>query len=278
MAAVGYGVVNAGTYTTDKFVCGSDQATDGIVVNTNKFTVAADSGNTLIAGTLAVTGATVLNGGLTMDTNKFTVADTSGNTAIGGTLAVTGNVAVNTNKFTVTAASGNTLVAGTLAVAGDVAVNTNKFTVTATNGNTAVAGTLAITGATTCAAITSSGAVLSTGTGGLGYATGAGGAVVQATSRSTGVTLNKICGSITTHTASLAAGAEATFTVTNTLVAATDVVVVSLQTPSATGLSLPFVSSTAAGSFNITLTNLHASTADTSASVINFVVIKSVAA
>lgn len=115
------------------------------------------------------------------------------------------------------------------------------------------------------------------GTGPRGYATGygAGGAVTQLTNRSTGVTLSKLCGSITTDTTSLAAAGEATFIVTNTLVAATDVVVVSLQTPSATGLSIPFVSTTAAGSFSITLSNLHASTADTSASVINFVVIKS---
>ena len=103
------------------------------------------------------------------------------------------------------------------------------------------------------------------------------GAVSQETNRTTGVTLNKICGTITTHNASLAAGAEATFTVTNSAVAATDVVVVSLQDKSATALSIPFVTDVTAGAFNITLTNLDASTADTSASKINFVVIKGVA-
>lgn len=125
---------------------------------------------------------------------------------------------------------------------------------------------------------TASGALKSTSsTGGVGYGTGAGGAVTQLTDRSTGVTLNTVCGSITTNTASLATGAEATFTVTNSAVAATDAVVVSLKTPSSTGLSVPFVTTTAAGSFQITLSNLHGSTADTSASVINFSVIKSVA-
>lgn len=113
---------------------------------------------------------------------------------------------------------------------------------------------------------------------GIGYATGAGGAVTQITSRATGVTLNTICGAITTDTTSLAAAAEATFTVTNSAVAAADVVVVSLKTPSATGMSIPAVTTTAAGSFQITLTNLHAATADTSASVINFAVIKAVTA
>lgn len=97
--------------------------------------------------------------------------------------------------------------------------------------------------------------------------------VTQGTSRTTGVTANGYQGAITTHTASLAAGAEAEFTVTNSKVNANSVVVVSLQTESTTGTSLPYVSTTAAGSFNITLTNLHATTADTSASVINYYVI-----
>lgn len=115
-------------------------------------------------------------------------------------------------------------------------------------------------------------------TNGIGFSTGQGGAVTQLTNRSTGVTLSTLSGAITTDATSLAAGAEAEFTVTNTLVEATDVVVVCLKTESTTGTSLPFVSTVAAGSFKITLTNLHATTADTSVSVINFVVIKAVAA
>jgi len=98
-------------------------------------------------------------------------------------------------------------------------------------------------------------------------------AVTQITSRTTGVTINDIAGTITTDATSLAAGAEATFIVTNSKVKAGSVIPLSLQTASATGLSLAFVSAVAAGSFSITLTNLHASTADTSASVINFVVL-----
>lgn len=50
----------------------------------------AVTGGATVGTTLAVTGATALNGGLTMDTSKFTVADTSGNTFVGGTLAVGG--------------------------------------------------------------------------------------------------------------------------------------------------------------------------------------------
>lgn len=58
----------------------------------------------------------------------------------------------------------------------------------------------------------------------LGYAggQGAGGAVTQATSKSTAVTLNKACGQITMNNASLAAGTSVSFTWNNTLIAATD--------------------------------------------------------
>jgi hypothetical protein len=84
---------------------------------------------------------------------------------------------------------------------------------------------------------------------------------------------NGYSGAITTDATSLAVGAEATFTVTNNKVKVDSVVVVSLRTPSATGLSQAFVSKTQAGSFDITVSNLHGATADTSASVINYFVI-----
>ena len=73
------------------------------------------------------------------------------------------------------------------------------------------------------------------GTGSMGYATAkggdtaTGGAVTQATNRTTSVTLNKICGTITTSSASLAAEAAAAFVVTNSKVAIGDVVLVSQQ-------------------------------------------------
>ena len=111
-----------------------------------------------------------------------------------------------------------------------------------------------------------------------GYTTGAGGAVTQATDRSTGVTLSKPCGVITMDDDSLAAGAEVTFAVTNSLVTSTDVIILSLTNPGGTGTPFAFVSSVGDGSFAITVTNLHASTACTNATLINFVIIKSVSA
>jgi len=126
------------------------------------------------------------------------------------------------------------------------------------------------------AGITSSGA---TGAG-IGYATGAGGAVTQATNRTTGVTLSKLTGQITTNNASLAAEAAAEFTVTNTAVAIGDVVVVAQQSGSNGGNTDVYVSTVANGSFKIKVANNNAAagTAETGAIIINFAVIKAVAA
>lgn len=113
-----------------------------------------------------------------------------------------------------------------------------------------------------------------------GYATGAGGAVTQATSRTTGVTLNALCGAITTNTASLAAEAAAEFTVTNSTVAIGDVVNVCIRSGSNGGNTDLVVSAVASGSFNIKVANNNAAagTAETGAIVINYVVIKAVSA
>jgi hypothetical protein len=113
-------------------------------------------------------------------------------------------------------------------------------------------------------------------TAGIGYATGAGGAVTQATNRTTGVTLSKVSGAITTNTTSLAAGASATFTVTNTTVAIGDVVVVSIRSGATNKETSVAVTTVAAGSFQLTVHNQHASTAETGAIIINFAVLKAV--
>ena len=122
------------------------------------------------------------------------------------------------------------------------------------------------------------GLLSSSATAGIGYSTGAGGAVTQLTNRSTGVTINTPTGAITTDATSLAAAAEATFTVTNSSVAITDTIVLSARSGQTAATSVPIVTAVAAGSFDITLTNLHATTADTGAMIINFAVIKGVAA
>jgi hypothetical protein len=96
-------------------------------VATNKLTVASASGNTAVAGTLAVTGAT----------NLSSLA-TSGAATIGGALNVTG----------ATTLTGNLTVPGNLAVTG-----TSTLT-----GATAITGTLGVTGASTLASVGVTGA------------------------------------------------------------------------------------------------------------------------
>ena len=122
--------------------------------------------------------------------------------------------------------------------------------------------------------IDSSGNVLVTGSGGLGYGTGSGGAVTQATSRTTGVTLNKTNGGITLFTTIAVVGTWFTFTVTNSTVAATDTVVVSVK--SGTNTYIANVSAVAAGSFNISMQSIVGTASDTP--VVNFAVIKAVTA
>jgi hypothetical protein len=111
--------------------------------------------------------------------------------------------------------------------------------------------------------------------GGVGYATGSGGAVTQATSRTTGVTLNKVSGAITlfsqVNTAISAATAQS-FTLTNSAIAATDVVHVTQQ--SGTDKYQCFVTNTAAGSCVITSYSTGGTTNE--APVFNFVIIKGV--
>lgn len=117
--------------------------------------------------------------------------------------------------------------------------------------------------------IDSSGNILSIGAGGLGYGTGAGGAVTQITSRSTGVTINKASADITLFTAAGSTTAT-TFTVTNSLVAATDTIVAVQK--SGTNLYNIIVTAVGAGSFNVTFYTTGGTASDTP--VFHFNVIK----
>jgi len=112
----------------------------------------------------------------------------------------------------------------------------------------------------------------------LGYAPGAGSTVTQATNRATGVTINALCGTITTHNASLAAEASAVFTVTNDKVEIGDVVVISQRSGKVALNTQVEVTAVANGSFDITVinNNVAAGTAETGAIIINFAVIKAV--
>ena len=114
-------------------------------------------------------------------------------------------------------------------------------------------------------------------TGTLGFVTGAGGAVTQITNAATAVTLNKPCGQITTVALTTAAAAEEAFVVNNSLVAATDIIVVN-TTYAGGGKPIVFVTNVGAGVFTINISNVHATAALDAVLVVNFAIIKGVAA
>ena len=130
---------------------------------------------------------------------------------------------------------------------------------------------LAITGlvsATT--SIKSSGA-----TSGVGYATGAGGTVTQATDKSTAVTLNKVTGAITMNNAALAAATIVSFTLNNSAIVATDHIVASHESGGTTGAYTVNCRATGAGTAACDVRNNTAGSLS-EAIVIRFSVIKSV--
>lgn len=109
---------------------------------------------------------------------------------------------------------------------------------------------------------------------GIGYATGAGGTVTQATSKSTAVTLNKTCGQITLNAAALGAGVTVGFQLNNSLLSSTDILLV--QTSSGMADSSKYtvnVGNVIGGAASLYLTNRSGGSLS-EAVVLSFAVIK----
>lgn len=109
-----------------------------------------------------------------------------------------------------------------------------------------------------------------------------GSTVTQLTNRSTGVTINALAGTITTNTTSLAVGASAVFTVTNSEVAIDDVVLVTQRSGSTNasgtaGVTSVIVTTVANGSFIVAVQNNSTTTAEIGAIIVNFIVMKATA-
>jgi hypothetical protein len=90
---------------------------------------------------------------------------------------------------------------------------------------------------------------------GLGYTAGVGGTVTQITSKATGVALNKPCGTVVTHDAALAGDTTVSFVMTNTNVAAGDVMVLNHVSGGTVG-SYTLNAQCAAGSATINIHNV----------------------
>ena len=118
--------------------------------------------------------------------------------------------------------------------------------------------------------VDTSGNVLVISPAGLGYGTGSGGTVTQATSKSTSVTLNKPTGQITTAADALAANTETFFQLLNSSIAVGDVVVVNNNnsTNYATRVGI-----SASGAITVLLKNISAASLSQSVTI-NFAIIK----
>lgn len=158
-----------------------------------------------------------------------------------------------------------------------VVIDETSMTVNAsTASSSSTTGALVVSGGLGVAKdIRSAQAILSSGaTSGIGYATGAGGAVTQSTSKSTGVTLNAACGTITMNGAALASNTTVSFTLTNSAIAATDAIFILHESVGTIGGYI--ISATpASGSASVTVRNLTLGSLS-EAIVLKFVIIKAV--
>ena len=227
--------------------------------------------NATTSVTVTSASANALAVGLAGATNPAFHVDSSTASQAAG-LKVTGAVAAGTVAAAVISSGADANLSINAKGSGTLTLN-NTATGNIVLGRAATGVSLAVTGALTS----------SSASAGIGYATGAGGAVIQITNRSTGVTVNALSGTIQTDTTSLAAGASAEFTVTNSSVAVGDVVVVSQRSGSSNvagvaGTTHVHVVTVAAGSFIVSVDNKSSTTAETGAIIINFAMIKAVAA
>ena len=107
----------------------------------------------------------------------------------------------------------------------------------------------------------------------IGYAAAAQGTVTQATSKSTGVTLNKSAGQITMNNAALAATTNVAFTLTNNTISAKDVIIVNVAGGAASNETYNcWVSGHSTGSVTFVLRNISGGSLS-EAVVLNFAVI-----
>jgi hypothetical protein len=199
----------------------------------NKFFSTVNVANATIS-TSTTTGALIVAGGVGI----------GGNLNVGGISAFTGNIT------------------GNLSVTGNIVA-----------GNIASAGLINAVGVSSSGNIASAGRIQSTSpSGGVGYATGAGGTVSQSGNKSTGVTLNTASGQITMQNTSLAAATTVSFTLTNSNLDGTDLMVIN-QVSGGTAGAYTFNAACNTGSAVISVRNVTAGPLS-EALVLRFAVIK----
>jgi len=136
--------------------------------------------------------------------------------------------------------------------------------------------TTPVIGAATGTSLSTTGNQVISSTGKQGYTTGAGGTITQNTSKATGVTLNKATGQITLNAAALAADTTVSFTLTNTVIEAGDILIMNHISGGTAGSYLLNAQSVL-GSASINVRNITTGSLS-EAIVIAFAVIKAVTA
>lgn len=255
----------------------------------------AASEKVVYSGTGVATALSVGTGSASVDNLKFdgnTISSTNTNGDINITPNGTGAVVIPTATFTTL----NATTFSTTAAAAHIDLTGATFTADGTDTNISITLVPKGTGKIIADGVGINGGVISTtttnqnltlspdGTGEIvatspfGYGgSGTGGTVTQATSRTTGVTLNKLSGQITLFASTALSGhASNEFTLTNSFIDATDVVHVCFAS-GLTGASYGVtVTAVSAGSCKITVSNFSNSATPSDTPVLNFVVIKGV--
>lgn len=262
---------SAGLFTT----------TGGLSSTTGAFSsTITGTGGTITASTPFLTNTATWNSGGVTFKNIFSNVTC---TACANASALIDLQLGGVSKFTITKASGVTIDSGAATTTiGDVVGGTNTVTYNAANGDMTVGGsgtlsanTLSLTNGLLATSGTFSTSVSSSSpTAGIGYATGAGGAQTQATSKATTVVSNTVTTAVTMHAAQLDAATTVAFTFTNSAIAATDTVICTHQSA---GTSAAYVCNAfpGAGSAVVSVRNVTAGNLS-EAIVLRITVIKSV--
>jgi hypothetical protein len=200
----------------------------------------------------------------------------------GGTTKQVTNALLFTNATLVAPALGTVASGNISACTSTSMVMVTPVLGTPTSGNlsnctsTSMVMVTPVIGAATGTSLSTTGNQVISGTGKQGYATGSGGVVTQFVDKTTAVTLSKSTGQITLTAAALAASTTVSFTLTNTVIEAGDILVMNHISGGTAGSYLLNAQS-AAGSASINVRNISLGSLS-EAIVIAFAVIKAVAA